>query len=144
MTSKKRGQTDSSFQPADLESDALPLAITRATELKNVLFYNCGHGIKIPDELLHEYLTDKIECFARQDRQAGRTIEDKYINMKWLKGQLGKRGPSCGDCFRFDTAEIKIFHCNPTADRINNDEGHHLNNIVPLRRMRNMSKGNRE
>ena len=118
-------------------------AITRATELKHVLFYNCGNGVKLQEKILDEYCIDKMKCYMRQDRQAGREITDNYVNIIWFGKQFGKACPSCGDCFRFDTADNTIFYCKLTADRIDNDEGHHLNNIVPLCRMCDMCKGNR-
>ena len=81
--------------------------------------------------VLDNYLAKKVENYKQQDLQHGGPITDNYVNEAWLKGQFGKICHDCGDCFRFDI-KGKVVESNLSADRVDNDECHHLNNIVPL------------
>jgi hypothetical protein len=105
-------------------------AVTRATELKNVFFFE-GPTAEHDETVLDNYLTKKVENYKKQDLQHGRPITDNFITPEWLKGQFGKVCHDCGDCFRFDI-KGKVVESNLSADRVDNDECHHLNNIVPL------------
>ena len=103
---------------------------TRATELKNVLFFN-GSTEEFDEAILDKYLTRKVENYRKQDLQHGRPLTDNFITPAWLKAQFGKVCHDCGDCFRFDIEGI-VVESNLSADRVDNLECHHLNNIVPL------------
>ena len=56
---------------------------------------------------------------------------ENYVTKQWLFDQYGKTCPGCGDCFRFELFKRKV-EGNLTADRIDCEESHHLNNVVPL------------
>ena len=105
-------------------------AVTRATELKNVLFFAGSTGDH-DEAVLDKYLSKKVDNYKKQDLQHKRVITDNYVTGKWLKGHFGKVCHDCGDCFRFDIKDGRV-ESNLTADRVDNDECHHINNIVPL------------
>ena len=81
--------------------------------------------------VLDKYLNKKVENYRKQDLQHGRLVTDNFITPAWLKAQFGKVCHDCGDCFRFDLKDGRV-ESNLSADRVDNDECHHLNNIVPL------------
>ena len=105
-------------------------AVTRATELKNVFFF-AGPSEEHDETVLDKYLAKKVENYKKQDLQHNRPLTEDFVTPAWLKAQFGKVCHDCGDCFRFDI-KGKVVESNLTADRIDNDECHHLNNIVPL------------
>jgi len=111
-------------------------AVTRATELSKVWFYN-GYQEKHNGEkaALKRYLDLKVDNYKKQDLRAKREVTENFITSEWLNEQFGKTCPGCGDCFRFDfvhgLANFPIVHSNLSADRIDCSEGHHLGNIVP-------------
>ncbi len=82
------------------------------------------------EAILDKYLAKKVENYKRQDYQSGRPIGDNYITTDWLKSSFGKNCPGCGDCLRFDIIDGKVISML-TADRRDNGESHHLNNVVP-------------
>ena len=112
-------------------------AVTRATELQNVFFFSPGvHADDAPasdyDEgVLDKHLNKKVENYRKQDLQRNRLVTDNFITPAWLKAQFGKVCHDCGDCFRFDLKDGRV-ESNLSADRVDNDERHRLNNIVPL------------
>ena len=66
-------------------------SVTRATELKNVFFFNpkdSSHDFD--EEILDKYLAEKVENYKKQDHNHGRVITDNYITPDWLKAQFGK------------------------------------------------------
>ena len=82
--------------------------------------------------MLERYLELKVHNYKMQDLKAGRECPPSgYVTKQWLFDQYGKTCSGCGDCFRFELHQGKV-DGNLTADRIDCDEGHHLNNIVPL------------
>ena len=105
-------------------------SVTRATELKNVVFFS-GKCDDHDDEILDKYLTRKVDNYRKQDIQHKRALVGEFITPEWLKSQFGKVCHDCGDCLRFDIVDGKV-ESNLSADRVDNDECHHLNNIVPL------------
>ena len=113
-------------------------AVTRATDLSNVFFYGgADQGFDV--EVLNKYLDNKIVHYVRQDKQAGRKGFDNYVNRDWFMRQYGKSCSGCGDCLTFEIKGNKV-ESNLTADRLDNDETHRLNNIVPLCVSRNQRK----
>ncbi len=105
-------------------------AVTRATELKNVVFFN-GSSDELDEVALDRYLAKKVENYRKQDLNHKRAVTENFVTPSWLKDQFGKVCSDCGDCFRFDIKDGKV-ESNLSADRVDNDECHHLNNIVPL------------
>jgi len=105
-------------------------AVTRATELSNVVFFEGGCD-EIDDVLLDRYLDRKVDNYRKQDIKHNREVTDNFVTKGWLKAQFGRVCQDCGDCLRFDIVGGRV-DSNLTADRIDNDECHHLNNIVPL------------
>ena len=108
-------------------------AITRATELGNVVFFT-GQDDTFDEELLNKYLDTKVLNYKRQDKDANRALDhSNFITRDWLKSQFGKTGcgEGCGDCLRFEVKYGKI-ESNLSANRLDNDAPHHINNCVPL------------
>ena len=109
-------------------------AVTRSTDLSKVFWYDGPPLVTKEvneDDVLERYLELKVHNYKSQDLKAGRLVGDNYVTKQWLFDQYGKTCPGCGDCFRFELHKGKV-DGNLTADRIDCDEGHHLNNIVPL------------
>ena len=105
-------------------------AVTRATELNNVVFFSAPTQ-EADHAILDKYLDKKVDNYKKQDRDHNRQITPNFVTRDWLKAQFGKVCSDCGDCFRYDIKGGKV-EANLTADRIDNSECHHLNNIVPL------------
>ena len=90
-----------------------------------------GSNDDFDESMLDKYLERKVQNYKKQDHQHQRTITENYVTADWLKSQFGKTCQDCGDCLRFDIKDGKV-ESNLSADRCDNSEGHHLNNIVPL------------
>ena len=115
-------------------------AVTRATELKNVFFIDCEQDEE--DTRLNKYLEMKINNYKKQD--AGRKIDNQsYVNIDWFKRQFGKDCPMCGDGLTYDIEDGKMVS-NLTANRIDNNRSHQLDNIEPMCCYCNTCLGNRE
>ena len=80
---------------------------------------------------LDNYLVKKVENYRKQDLQHGRPLTDNFIAPAWLKAQFGEVCHDCGDCFRFNVKD-NVVETNLSADRVDNGECHHVNNVVPL------------
>ena len=106
-------------------------AVTRATSLNNVWLFDGQESNEIDDEIFNNYLNMKIFNYRKQDMKAGRPIPDNFITKEWLKQQFGKTCSDCGDCFAYEFCDGKV-ESNLSADRIDCNEAHHLNNITPL------------
>ena len=111
-------------------------AVTRATELSKVSFYNGATESKASDKAaVNRYLALKVENYKKQDLKAGRQLPNNFVTPEWLNEQFGKTCPGCGDCFRFDVirgvTDFPIVESNLSADRVDCGEAHHLWNIVP-------------
>ena len=119
-------------------------AITRATELKNVVFYNYTEDVK-EKYWLDTYLTKKIDGYIAQDMAAGRLVgQSKYITKGWLKDCFGKSCQHCGDCLMYECDENYRITSNLTAQRIDNSLPHNDDNVVPFCVHCNCSMSNRE
>ena len=105
-------------------------AITRATDLKQVYFYDYDKSKKTEREML-QYFTRKVKKYRQQDKKAKRSIDDaNYKTKEWLVSCVGKACGSCGDCLTYSRSRGKI-DSNLTAQRVSNNEAHHLDNIIP-------------
>jgi hypothetical protein len=101
-------------------------AVTRATELKNVLFFDYNENAEQEETMLH-YFQRKVVAYRQQDRKAKREVkEEGYITREWLMGCLGKSCSECGECLTYEHGRSNL-----TANRIDNNVGHELENIVP-------------
>ena len=63
-------------------------AITRTTDLNNVLIYN-GKCEEYNETLLDSYLMKKISQYKKQDKDANRPISKNYVDIKWFKNCFG-------------------------------------------------------
>jgi hypothetical protein len=90
------------------------------------------------------YLERKIERCKQQDRKANRDIDaDSYITAEWLKKVYRSCCGNCGDCLTYTIKGDKV-ESNLTAQRINNDVAHHIDNILPYSKWCNCALSNKE
>ena len=107
-------------------------AITRAENFKTIFFYK-GQKDDYDPRVLNRYLGFKLDSYTEQDEKTGRSIDvDNVVDNEWFINQFGKTCSRCGDCFKFDIKCGKVADCNLTANRIDNTECHHKNNLTPL------------
>ncbi|MFM7979862.1 MAG: hypothetical protein ACKPKO_11155, partial [Candidatus Fonsibacter sp.] len=120
----------------------LHTAVARATNLKHVYFYDYDESAEKEKGMI-QYLTRKVENYKLQDKKANRSIDDaSCITKVWLMGCVGKSCVSCGDCLTYNRSHGKIYR-NLTAQRVCNNEAHHLNNVIPYCVFCNTSMPNR-
>jgi hypothetical protein len=113
-------------------------AVTRATELKNVLFYDYDENAE-KDGAMLQYFARKVDRYKQQDKKAKREIrEDNYVNTEWLLGCLGKSCSECGDALVYERGMSNL-----TANRIDNSLGHEIDNIIPTCTYCNCALSNR-
>jgi hypothetical protein len=113
-------------------------AVTRATHLKNVLFFDYEEDLSKQDQML-QYFNKKVAAYRQQDRKAKREIrEENYVNTVWLLGCLGKSCGSCGDALTYERGLSNL-----TAQRVDNSVGHQLDNVIPMCSWCNCSLSNR-
>ena len=97
------------------------------------MFFFKGQKDDYDPRVLNRYLDFKIENYKDQDVKAGRSIDvDNFVDRNWFINQFGKQCGRCGDCFKFDIKCGKVVDCNLTANREDNTECHHTNNLTPL------------
>ena len=90
-------------------------AITRATDFKQVYFYN-GKSQEFNRERLLSYFRNKITGYVDQDTKAKRKYDKtKYITVEWLEDAFSKTCYRCS-CV-FDAHISQSVRCNLTADR---------------------------
>ena len=65
-----------------------------------------------------------------------------YTTREWLKGCVGKACESCGDCLVYSRDNGNV-ECSITAQRLGNNEAHHLGSICGYCVDCNCSVGNR-
>ena len=105
-------------------------AVTRATNLKQVYFYDYDESAEKETDMV-QYFARKVENYRLQDKKANRSIDDSnFITKEWLMSCVGKSCGSCGDCLTYSRTQGKI-DCNLSAQRVCNNEAHHLDNVVP-------------
>jgi hypothetical protein len=102
-------------------------AVTRATELKNVLFYDYDENAEREEAML-QYFTRKVDRYKQQDKKAKREVNDGcFVTVAWLLGCLGKCCSGCGDALVYEKGKSNL-----TANRIDNSVGHEIDNVVPM------------
>jgi hypothetical protein len=101
-------------------------AVTRATELKNVLFCDYDENAEREEAML-QYFAKKVERYKQQDKKAQREVNEScFVTVKWLTDCLGKCCNGCGDALVFERGKSNL-----TANRIDTTVGHEIDNIVP-------------
>ena len=99
--------------------------MTRATELKNVVFYDCDENAEREAALL-QHFSKKVEAYNKQDKKATRELtESHYVTVKWLTDCLGKSCSGCGDALVYERGKSNL-----TANKIDNSVRHEIDNIV--------------
>ena len=106
-------------------------AITRARNLDDVYFYDYTEDNEFNMNLIKCYFKNKIKGYKEQDRSAKREInKENYINIEWLINSVNKNCYSCCNNLYIDFKDGNTIS-NITADRINNNDDHNINNIRP-------------
>ena len=101
-------------------------AVTRATELKNVMFYDYDENAE-KEEAMLQYFSKKVERYKQQDKRAKRQVSEScFVTVAWLLGCLGKSCSGCGDALVYEKGKSNL-----TANRIDN-VGHEIDNVVPM------------
>ena len=119
------------------------VAITRATELDNVYFYDYKFDEEFNRNLIQSYFSRKIKGYASQDREANREIDkNNYINVDWLMNSVNDRCKSC-DCDFYINFDVGNTYSNITAQRLNNSKDHNLDNIIPMCKFCNCCKSDK-
>ena len=84
-------------------------------------------------KLLQTYAKNKIKNYMDQDRKAKRPIDlDNYMKPKQFISWIRSCCRSSGDPFQFEMSRSGSITCNLTANRIDNDEAHHQDNVEPM------------
>jgi hypothetical protein len=114
-------------------------AITRATDLNNVWFFQYDEDNEKELRMLTAYFNKKILGYKCQDKNGKRTISNNYVDVDWFMNCVGT---NCGVCNVSLEADIKFgtTTSNITAQRLDNSLDHNLNNIVPMCTNCNCSK----
>jgi hypothetical protein len=116
------------------------VAVTRATELDNVYFYDYTWDEEFNKKLINSYFERKIKNYKAQDREAEREIsKDNYINADWFMNNVNKCCSSC-NCDFFISFDTGNTFSNLSADRNDCSQDHNLDNIVPMCRFCNTCK----
>ena len=97
-------------------------ACTRATNMAKVLFYR-------QEEEQQEEPTD--------------ADTDSYITAEWLEKAYGSSCGNCGDCLTYTIKDNRV-ESNLSAQRIDNEVAHQLDNTIPFRKGCNCALSNKE
>ena len=123
-------------------------AITRATSLDNVYFYEYKEPA-LNKDLILSYFKRRIEGYKEQDmtrikeKRLPQEVKDKYVTPQWLVSCANKLCPSCNDSLYIGFKDGNTY-TNITADRIDNSLYHTIDNIQPMCKVCNCGYGNRE
>ena len=110
----------------------LYVAITRATDLNNVYFYKYTENNDLYNTIIKSYFQKKINGYEKQDQQAKRTYDkNNFVNIKWLMSCINQPCSNCNTDLYIDVNSNGYCQSNITADRIDNSNAHHLDNIRP-------------
>ena len=104
-------------------------AITRATNLDNVYFYDDDSEDELTDTKLNTYFKNKVSQYKNQDIKALRIVpKNNYVDVEWLNNCVNK---NCYNCCCNLSVEIEnqIITSNISAQRIDNNISHELSNI---------------
>ena len=92
-------------------------------------------------KMINNYFSNKIDGYKKQDLKCNRDINHNYVNVEWLRSCLSK-SCSCGDVFEI-TNNKNVITSNITANRIDNDLSHTIDNIIPMCIICNQSLSNK-
>ena len=108
------------------------VAITRATDLNNVLFYEYDDD-QMNVLLIRDYFKRKSEGYKRQDRTANRELSDKYVDAEWFMHRVtSKCCSTCGIDLSVSINKKGLISSNITAQRLNNSICHSIANCIPM------------
>jgi hypothetical protein len=94
--------------------------------LKNVLFFDYNENAE-QEEAMLRYFQRKVVSYRQQDRKAKREVkEEGYITSEWLMGCLWKSCSECGERLTYEHGRSNL-----TAQRVDNNLPHLIDNIVP-------------
>ena len=116
-------------------------AITRTRDLSKVKFfkYSMDTSDDFNQKLIMSYYNRKIENYKLQDRKGKRQIpKEGYVNTEWFLKNITNSCSYCRCGFSIDINRGGIMS-NLTAQRVNNEVAHTLDNIVPYCRRCNCS-----
>ena len=105
-------------------------AITRATQIDNVYFYSYDNDTNnnFNNNLLCSYFNKKINNYKIQDKMGHREICKEYIDSNWFFNNLDKPCNICKGELSYKLHGNGAMTSNITADRINNNICHSVNN----------------
>ncbi|MFM7989449.1 MAG: C-terminal helicase domain-containing protein, partial [Candidatus Fonsibacter sp.] len=104
--------------------------VTKDTNLKQVYIYDYDESAEKEKGMI-QYFARHVDNYKLQYKKANRSIDDaSFITKEWLMGCIGKSCGSCGDCLTYNRSHGKL-DCNQTAQRVCNNEAHHLDNAIP-------------
>jgi hypothetical protein len=109
-------------------------AITRARKLDDIRFYmNRENDSTLEYQYIDCYLQKKIAAYKLQDIKAKREIcaSKLYVSVSWLSSCFGKCCKTCGQTFSYDISGGNATS-NLTANRVDNNQPHCIDNISPL------------
>ena len=121
-------------------------AITRTTEFDNVYFmidkqFTEKQKKENEEKLeisINQYFRKKIQGYIQQDKNNNLDLNDvmqcdEYISLKWLKKCINSAcSNGCGNILTVDADDNFNVSSNITAQRLNNDLPHQLDNIIPM------------
>jgi hypothetical protein len=116
------------------------VAITRATDLNNVFFYEYDDD-ELNIMLIRDYFKRKCEGYKRQDKTASRELSDPYVDAEWFMRRVKSHSccSSCGVDFSVSISKKGVISSNITAQRLNNSICHSIANCTPMCRHCNCS-----
>ena len=109
-------------------------SITRCRDLSRVKFFR--YNTDINDELnmqnIRSYFNRKVENYKKQDRKSKRVIpKENYVNTQWFLNNITNQCNYCGCGFHISINKGNVI-TNLTAQRVNNELSHELDNIIPF------------
>ena len=121
-------------------------AVTRARQLDQVCFKEYEEVVRPSEEAeVTAYLRSKICGYRQQDRRDGRQAHgDNYVTVEWLRSCIGKKCHNCPDILMYERNDRGNLVSNITAQRINNDLAHELDNVLPFCVECNRAMSNRD
>jgi hypothetical protein len=104
--------------------------ITRATQIENAYFYryNNDKEDKFSNNFLRSYVDKQVSNYKLQEKLGKRKILTDYINGDWFIDKLGATCNMCNCELIYNIQANGAITSNITADRIDNNISHSLNN----------------